>query len=91
MTRPPRDPAIQDFIDRVGKNIRRRRKLLGMTMQDVSSSLSCGYRQVSKWERGENVPSFYTMLQLCSILRTGDLLPFIEGTPFHPSRSKDND
>lgn len=43
------------------------RKSKGMTQADLAALLDVTYQAVSKWERGENLPDAYTLIDLAKI------------------------
>lgn len=51
-----------------GKLIASLRKKLGMTQQELGDQIGVGFRAVSKWERGLNLPDIGNMTELSKIL-----------------------
>ena len=49
---------------RLGANITRYRKALGMTQAELAQRLNYSDKAVSKWERGESVPDVLTLAQI---------------------------
>jgi len=43
------------------------RKQRGLTQSDLSDKLDVSYQAVSKWERGENLPDAFTLVELAKI------------------------
>lgn len=50
--------------------IRRRRRELGLTQKELADQLGTFQTHVSKWERGENIPTPTTLIQLARVLDT---------------------
>lgn len=62
----------------VGGRIRLRRKLLGMTQQQLAEALGVSFQQVQKYERGSNRVSASTLYEAAEVL-TAPLAYFFEG------------
>ncbi len=59
------------------KNLRRKRREIGLTQKDLADMIGCGYTEkaVSKWESGNNLPPSAILPKLAFILKTSiDLL-----------------
>ena len=54
----------------VGKRLRRRRRLLGMTQQDLATQVGVRFQQIQKYERGVNRVSAARLLQIASVLKS---------------------
>lgn len=52
----------------IGKRIRRRRRMLGLTLQGLAEKIGVRYQQVGKWEVGHNRVSIERLLDLCTAL-----------------------
>ncbi len=52
----------------IGKNIRERRKALGLTQEDLGEKLGMAAQTVSKWERDESMPDAALLPPLAEIL-----------------------
>jgi transcriptional regulator with XRE-family HTH domain len=52
----------------VGKQVRQFRKDCGMTQEDLADAISLSTSFVGMIERGENIPSVYTLLKICNVL-----------------------
>jgi|SRR5690554_809275 len=67
----------------VGKYIKRRRKLLGLTQKDLAEKFNVSFQAISKWEKGETFPDTSLLLDLAealettvdTILRAGEYIP----------------
>lgn len=53
--------------NRVASLLIRLRKDYGFTQSDLADRLDVSFQAVSKWERGENLPDAYTLLELAKI------------------------
>ena len=47
---------MKPVVDRIAQNIKRRRKQLGLTQEELGTRLSYSVKAVSKWESGRGVP-----------------------------------
>ena len=60
-----------DFMDNINENIAENitklRKRAGMTQSDLADKLNYSDKAISKWERGENVPSIETLYEIAKI------------------------
>nr|WP_295111859.1 helix-turn-helix domain-containing protein [uncultured Caulobacter sp.] len=64
----------------VGTQVRMRRKVLGVTQDQLADSLGVTFQQVQKYERGENRISASKLYQIASLLKT-DIGFFFDGLP----------
>ncbi|MBO9543312.1 helix-turn-helix transcriptional regulator [Caulobacter sp.] len=64
----------------VGTRVRMRRKVLGVTQDQLADSLHITFQQVQKYERGENRISASKLYQIASLLKT-DIGFFFDGLP----------
>ena len=60
----------------IGARIRRRRRGLGLTQQDLANSAGVSYQQIQKYERGTNRVSASRLYLISTALRTRPLLFF---------------
>jgi transcriptional regulator with XRE-family HTH domain len=60
----------QDESSKIGKNIRERRKLLGLSFADIGAQIGVSLQQVHKYETGHNVLVPSRLQQFASALRT---------------------
>ena len=59
-----------DDIDlRLGKRVRRRRRLLGLTQQQVADAVGIRFQQIQKYECGANRMSAARLLQLADAMK----------------------
>ena len=60
-----------DFMDNINENIAENitklRKRAGMTQSDLADKLNYSDKAISKWERGENVPSIEMLYEITKI------------------------
>jgi transcriptional regulator with XRE-family HTH domain len=83
-----------DEIDiHVGRRIRMRRKLLGLSQSELADGLGLTFQQVQKYERGVNRLSASRLYQVARFLKTPisyyfDGLPLIEGDDGHLERER---
>ncbi len=76
----------------LGDFIRKRRKQLNISLNDLSNSLDISFQAVHKWEKGESFPDFIILGDLCNILQISidDLLSlsysndYISNQTFNP-------
>lgn len=75
------DTRRSSLAVRLGKNLMRGRKSLGLTQEQIATELSVEPETISRFERGATLPSIATLERLADILRTtmGCLLE--EGKP----------
>ncbi len=55
---------------KMGPYIKKRRKALGLTQQQLADKLNLSFQAVSKWETGESYPDVSVLTQLADILET---------------------
>lgn len=55
---------------RWGEAIRERRVLLGMTQEELAAKVGTRQATVSRWERGERVPSHHFLPRIAAALKT---------------------
>ena len=65
----------------VGKRIRHRRWMIGMTQQQLAEKVGIKFQQIQKYERGVNRVSAARLLQIAAVLKTtgAALLGELEG------------
>lgn len=63
-----RDTAELNAI--IGRNIRKKRQLLGKTMKEVGDALGVSYQQIQKYEKGRNDLSCARVIRLAEILHS---------------------
>ncbi len=75
------DTLRNSLATRLGQNLLRGRKSLGLTQEQVAAALSVEPETISRFERGATLPSIATLERLAAILGTtmGELLE--EGEP----------
>jgi len=54
----------------VGKRIRFKRKMVGLTQSDLGEKVSLTFQQIQKYEKGENRVSASKLFQIAQILKT---------------------
>lgn len=64
----PSIDATQQQIPSLGERLRRRRKLLGLTLQQVASGTGLSVGFLSQIERGKAYPSLVSLGSICSVL-----------------------
>jgi transcriptional regulator with XRE-family HTH domain len=71
-----RQKESERLAKRLGKNIAERRKHLGWTQEQVAERVGVDAETISRFERGNNLPSLLTLEKLSTALRLpiGDLL-----------------
>jgi transcriptional regulator with XRE-family HTH domain len=81
-----------DDIDlHVGKRLRRRRRLLGMTQQALASLIGTGFQQVQKYECGANRLTASRLYRIATALRVPATY-FFDGLPHEaPEASNANE
>lgn len=62
---------------RWGRAIRERRELLKMTQDDLAHAIKARQSTVSRWERGERVPSHHYVPRIAHALKTTPELLFV--------------
>jgi len=77
------DEATRGFCERLGRRIRQRRRILGLTQEKVACGVGVRFQQVQKWESGCNQLSAYRLLQVAAVLETtaARLLEGLEAAP----------
>jgi len=61
--------TIAKVVDEyVGRRIRLRRTLLGLTQEDLANELNISYQQVQKYETGSNRVSAGRLFEICRLL-----------------------
>ncbi|USQ97086.1 helix-turn-helix domain-containing protein [Caulobacter sp. RL271] len=64
----------------VGARVRMRRKLIGVSQEQLADALELTFQQVQKYERGENRISASKLYRIASLLGT-DVSYFFDGLP----------
>ena len=64
----------------VGARVRMRRKLIGVSQDQLAGALKLTFQQVQKYERGENRISASTLFRIAALLGT-DVSYFFDGLP----------
>lgn len=59
-----------DFLVGLGKELRRRRKMLRMSLKDVGKGVDRHFQQVGKWETAEHRISIWMLYKLAAVLET---------------------
>lgn len=74
----------EPLAQRLGKNLAKRRKDLGLTQAMVAEKLNLEPESVSRFERGATLPSLATLEQMAACLDTtiADLLAELPGTAY---------
>jgi transcriptional regulator with XRE-family HTH domain len=62
-------PLETDDI-KVGRKLRLRRKIKGLSLQDVATGADCSVGQISQIERGLTTPSLKLLRRICDVLET---------------------
>jgi transcriptional regulator with XRE-family HTH domain len=68
MTKPKRGKSTADIDDHVGKRIRERRIMLGLTQQQLAEMIGVTYQQAHKYERGINRVSAGRLFEIAKVL-----------------------
>ena len=71
----------------VGKRLRRRRRLLGMTQQELASQVGVRFQQIQKYECGANRISAARLWELAEALQT-PVSYFYDGAGESPDNSQ---
>lgn len=71
----------------VGSNIRMRRKLLGVTQQQLAEALGLTFQQVQKYEKGINRVSAPILWRIARVLQC-DLMDLFKGAPAQSAGGK---
>ncbi len=81
MTYEPTEGRRSNAVDaHVGERVRMRRKLLGVSQDQLADSLGLTFQQVQKYERGANRISASKLFHIAEIL-TVDVSYFFDGLP----------
>lgn len=72
-------PDEEIFYLNLGKRIRNRRKLLGLTQKTVAERIGTTYQQVSKYESAANKVNAFTLLNLANALAASTTFLLNEG------------
>ena len=64
----------------VGARVRLRRKLIGVSQEQLADALALTFQQVQKYERGENRISASKLYRIAALLKT-DVTYFFDGLP----------
>lgn len=69
---------MSDIFQRFGDNVRKRRKLLGLSQEELAFKIARDPRSVVAIETGKRNPTMSTIHKICSALkiRSSDLLGF---------------
>ena len=70
MPKSPKKESADALDILIGRKIKFRRKLLGMTQQDLASKLNISFQQVQKYETGENKIYAGRLYHISQILKT---------------------
>ena len=65
----PRDQELQSWIDRIGQTLRRRRKELDLSLEDLSRLSGATVPTLSNIERGKRDVKLSTLVNLATALR----------------------
>jgi transcriptional regulator with XRE-family HTH domain len=77
-----------DFDDEyVGKRVRMRRLMLGMSQTTLADKLDLTFQQVQKYEKGTNRIASSRLLQIADILQV-PIIFFFEGAPGYRSQDR---
>lgn len=60
----------RDVKRKWGDNIRRQRKVAGMSQEELAAALGVKQSAVSRWEAGENAPTIENQLAIARVLRS---------------------
>ncbi|MEZ5961812.1 MAG: helix-turn-helix transcriptional regulator [Hyphomonadaceae bacterium] len=71
---------MDDIDIHVGKKLRRRRRLLGLTQQNLGDAIGTGFQQVQKYECGANRVTASRLYRIAAALRVPATY-FFEGLP----------
>ena len=72
-----------ELKDRLAKEIKRRRLMLGMSRKELAHAVGCGYFAIYSWENGTKLPSTRMLPKLASAFNV------TETDLFHPSDNVD--
>jgi transcriptional regulator with XRE-family HTH domain len=71
---------VRDIDNHVGKRLRRRRRLLGLTQQSLAEAVGLRFQQIQKYECGANRVTASRLFQLARALNVPTTY-FFEGLP----------
>jgi transcriptional regulator with XRE-family HTH domain len=66
--RPPRRDGGDDINRSIGRRLRRRRRLMGLTQSDVAERCGVRFQQVQKYEAGQTGISAVQLVRLADVL-----------------------
>jgi transcriptional regulator with XRE-family HTH domain len=66
--------------EHVGRQVRKRRKLLGLAQEQLADALGLSFQQVQKYERGANRVSASKLYRIAEVLHV-DIAFFFDGLP----------
>lgn len=75
---PPSPEDVKATDREIGNRVRKLRRELGLTQQDLAGAVGVSYQQIQKYERGMNRVSASRLLVISSVLGTTPLY-FFEG------------
>jgi transcriptional regulator with XRE-family HTH domain len=78
MAKPKRGRSTAAIDDHVGRRIRERRILLGLTQQELAEMIGVSYQQAHKYERGINRVSAGRLFEIAGVL-SAPIAYFYEG------------
>lgn len=64
------NPKEQKFYAEVGRRLRKRRKLLQLSLFEISALTKIKFQQLAKFEHGENRPTIFQLFKICAALQT---------------------
>lgn len=75
--------ANREVDEAVGKNLRMRRHLLGITQDDLAKQIGVSFQQIQKYERGTNRMSASALWRITGVLQctVADMFQDIEAPP----------
>jgi transcriptional regulator with XRE-family HTH domain len=75
------EPSMRDEFDRIlGRRLRRRRRLLGLTQEELGAACGVRFQQIQKYESAANRVSAFMLWRLAVALEV-DLNYFVDGLP----------
>lgn len=82
----------QTFNKKIAENLVKYRKLNGFTQSEIAEMIEYTNKSVSKWERGEGVPSPFVLFKLSEIygITVSELIGQIPMSKSSASLSKEN-
>jgi transcriptional regulator with XRE-family HTH domain len=91
LSRPYLEQVMADDTDlHVGKRLRRRRRLLGLTQQDLASQVGVRFQQIQKYECGANRITSSRLFELSKALNVS-VQYFFDGIPTTDAPDPAND